>query len=127
MKRIVLALFLLAGMSGVSLAQDSLKVEPVPPATEGQYGESATGASEGESKEDRVKVQASEIPARMGEELRKNDKYAGWENGTIFYEKNSDQYLVHIQKENTTETYRFTKLGEPVTDDALRKEPAERQ
>ena len=71
-----------------------------------------------EQKEDRVEVRKDELPAAMKDALNADGKYAGWEDSPVYYERNTDQYLIHIKSENTTQTYRFDKKGVPIVTDA---------
>jgi hypothetical protein len=99
---------------GVAWAQDSLQVQPSPALPQGQYD----SVGQELQKEERVEVQQADIPSIMKDELQRNEKYKGWENGAIYFEKNSNQYLVHVVRENTTQTFRFDKSGKPVMTDS---------
>ena len=77
-----------------------------------------------EQKEDRVEIQKDELPAAMKTALNSDAKYKGWEDSPVYYERNTDQYLIHITGENSTQTFRFDKKGTPIVTDvpALRRE-----
>jgi hypothetical protein len=64
-------------------------------------------------KEDRVEVKKENLPPRMQEAL-KEEKYAGWESGNVFFEKGTEQFILHIATDNTTRTFRFDKEGNPL-------------
>jgi hypothetical protein len=100
--------------SSTAFAQDSLQVQPSQSLPQGQY---ETPGKESHQKEDRVEVARDQIPPLMKDALDRDGKYTGWENGQIFFEKNSDQYIIHIVKDNTTETFRFDKTGKEITTD----------
>ena len=85
---------------------------------QGQYGTQEISDTLNVVKEDRVEVSHDAIPATMKKELDENTAYEGWEAGNVFYERNTDQYIVHIKKDNTTHTYRFDSKG-----NAIRTEP----
>jgi hypothetical protein len=113
-----LKLLLLSGLIGLSataFAQDSLRVQPSPSLSPGQ-SENA-GELKKDEKEQRVEVAEEKIPASMKRILDGDEKYSGWREGGVFYESSSDQYLVHIVKDNATRTYRFDKSGEPIITD----------
>ena len=97
-----------------SFAQDSLQVQPSP----GVPQQQSDSAGQELQKEDRVEVQQADIPSAMKDELQRDEKYKGWESGKIYYEKNSNQYLVHVIRENTTQTFRFDKSGKAVMTDS---------
>lgn len=68
------------------------------------------------SKEDRVEVEISELPELLQNRLENDAQYAGWEEGTVYLEKNTNEYLLHISQENTTRTYRFDEFGNALHD-----------
>jgi hypothetical protein len=108
----IIALFVCSWMMvGVANAQDSLRVQPSPslPQRHEKIG------NQHEQKEDRIEVNPGDIPSKMRDALQNESKYRGWENGRLYFEKNSDQYLLHLVKENSTQTYRFDKSGYPIT------------
>jgi hypothetical protein len=94
----------------VATAQDSLRVEPMPPAVPAQ-----PSPSDAERKEDRVPIDDEELPPNMKAVLGSDEKYKGWEEGTIYFDRSADQFLIHIIRENKTETFRFDKDGTAVT------------
>jgi hypothetical protein len=106
-------------------AQDTLQSQPVPSLPQGHHG--AKGEDNATMKEDRVEVSRGDLPPLMKTALQHEEKYAGWEKGTVYFEKNSDQYIVHIVKENTTETFRFDKKGKAITSEGTLKEEEVRQ
>jgi hypothetical protein len=64
-------------------------------------------------KEDRVEVRKENLPPKMQAAL-KEDKYAGWETGNVFFEKGTEQFILHMATDNTTRTFRFDKDGNPL-------------
>ena len=84
-----------------------------PAQPQGQYGSPSIQDSLDIQKEDRVEVADQDLPEQMKQEL-KAEKYAGWENGNVFFEKNTEQYVLHLEAENGTRTYRFDKEGRPL-------------
>ena len=115
--------------SGCVLAQkDSVSTaQPEPGHPQGQYGTQRVPQPAGDLKEDRVEVESSQIPPVMLDELNANSTYAGWEEGNIFYEKNTDQYIVHVVRDNTTHTFRFDKAGNAIRTDAPVDSSGDRQ
>jgi hypothetical protein len=92
-------------------AQDSLQVQPSPGLPAGQP------ANQPAQKEDRIEIKHQEVPAKLRNVLQADSKYQGWENGNLYFERTTDQYLLHLIKENSTQTYRFDKAGKPITTD----------
>ena len=116
MKAIAIILGLL-GCSTIAGAQDSLRTEPIPSRQQGQYGSPASGKEAGR-KEDRVSVPLQELPAAITTQLESNDKFTGWEKGTAFYDRSSDQYLLHVSDGDGTRTFKFDKSGTQISDEA---------
>jgi maltooligosyltrehalose synthase len=106
----------LALATTVLWSQDSVNVTP-PALPQGQYGTQNIPEQREEQKEDRVEVDRNRIPPAMQKALKESSRYEGWETGNIFYERNTDQYLVHIIRENKTVTFRFDKHGNPIVTD----------
>jgi hypothetical protein len=96
-----------------SLAQDSTSGQPIPALPQGQYG-SPVNDSEAARKEDRVDVDATSLPPAMKDVLARDEKFDGWEKQPIYFDKSTDQYIVHVVKENGTQTFRFNKNGDPI-------------
>lgn len=114
---VIFSLACLLVTGGVHAQSDSSVLQPQP----GQYGTQRVPDQQiKEQKEDRTEVQSESLPPAMLDHLGKNEKYQGWEDATIYYEKNTDQYLLNIVRPNSTETFRFDKQGEPIeTDKAI--------
>ena len=71
-----------------------------------------------EQKEDRVEIRKDELPPAMKTALDADAKFKGWQDSPVYFERNTDQYLIHITSENTTQTYRFDKKVVPIVTDA---------
>jgi hypothetical protein len=67
-----------------------------------------------DQKEDRVEISREKLPSSMLKELENNPRYEGWEEGNVFYEQNTDQFIVHVIRDNSTQTFRFDKEGHPL-------------
>src|SRR4051794_10970701 len=63
-------------------------------------------------KKDMVRVQSAEVPASLRKTLE-DPMYVGWENATIWRNKNTNEYSMELMSGNTTTTYRFDKSGKP--------------
>jgi len=63
---------------------------------------------------DRVRVQASDLPASMRQTLS-GAQYKGWETAPIYMNKSTNQYSLDLQNNGTTRTYTFDQNGKPVT------------
>ncbi len=120
-----MALALAAG--SVYAQQDSVSSQPEPLQPQGQYGTQRVPQPAGDLKEDRAEVQRDQLPPPMLDELNTNPTYSGWEEGNVFFEKNTDQFIVHVVKENTTHTFRFDKDGNAIRTDAPVDSSGDRQ
>jgi rRNA pseudouridine-1189 N-methylase Emg1 (Nep1/Mra1 family) len=70
-----------------------------------------------EQKEDRMEVQKNDLPAAMVQLLENSDQYDGWDESPVYFEKNTDQYVINVVRDNTTQTFRFSKKGEAIKTD----------
>lgn len=99
--------------------------EQLPPATDGQHETETVPDTLDVQKEDRAEMAAERLPARMHEVL-KETKYSGWEKGNVFFEKSTDQYILHITGPDGTRTYRFDIEGRPLESDPPARVEGER-
>ena len=60
------------------------------------------------------KVEASQVPASVQQSL-KTEKYKGWENSGVYYNKSTNQYSVDIRTGATPGVYYFDQNGKTVT------------
>jgi hypothetical protein len=128
MKAFILTLALGLVSVGVFAQKDSVSTDqPEPGQPQGQYGTQRVPQPAGDLKEDRVEVESDQVPPAMLDELNANSTYAGWEEGNIFYEKNTDQYIIHVVRDNTTHTFRFDKEGNAIRTDAPVNSSGDRQ
>lgn len=105
-------IFLIAVLfAPAALGQDTLRLEPSPSM------QRSGGPDEEIQKEDRVSVKQEDLPSAMMDLMDRDDKYSGWRSGTFFFEKNTDQFLIHIIQDNATETFRFDREGNPLMSD----------
>ncbi len=97
-----------------ALGQDTLEVTPVAP------GPSENRIMDSDQKEERVAVELDKLPPRMQKTLADDAKFANWkEGGDLYYDKGSEQYIVHVVSDNKTITYRFDKKGNPLATDEM--------
>jgi hypothetical protein len=94
-----------------------------PPVTEGP---SRTKQSPSQAdqfrKEDRIIVEREKLPDVLRRTLNESDRYKGWQNSTIYFDRSVKQYILHLGEANTTRTYRFDEDGKPVNqEDVIRK------
>jgi len=68
-----------------------------------QQGDRTQG-QDGYANEGMVIIDKSELPSSLKKTLQK-DKYSGWENGTIYHNTNTDEYVI------APRAYRFDKNG----------------
>ena len=103
-----LAAMVFVFLGQVSFAQtDSANATPPSPEPPGTQQHPAAE----NQKEDRVEIPKEKLPSAMLEELDNNPRYEGWEEGNVFYERNTGQFIVHVKRDNTTQTFRFDKEG----------------
>jgi hypothetical protein len=60
------------------------------------------------------KVETSQIPAPVQQTLR-SEKYTGWENDGLYFNKSTNQYSVDIRTGDTPGLYYFDQNGRTVT------------
>lgn len=113
-----IAIMLLASVTA-SAQQDTTRFTVPQAMPQGQYGTQEISDTLNVVKEDRVEVADDAIPPAMKQELDKNPAYEGWEQGNVFFERNTSQYIVHIKKDNTTHTYRFDREGNAIRTDPM--------
>lgn len=102
-------------MSSLAFGQDSLIVQPVPSLPQGQYGT----PGDDDEKEDRVEVRRENLPGKMTDALERFDKFDGWEESPVYFETNSDQFIVTVVRDNSTQTFRFDKEGNEIAGEAV--------
>jgi hypothetical protein len=65
-----------------------------------------------------VEVQVADLPEAVSQTL-KDAKYSGWEEGKIYLDPESGEYLISIEKDGqAAQQYRFDRNGTDVTDNA---------
>lgn len=115
LKSIIFCSLLAGGSFSVTAQADSTMQDNLPATPQGQYGtQRVPDQHVDEQKEDRVEVERTALPPDMLSHLNKDSQFEGWDQSPVFYEKNTEQYLVNIVKENSTRTYRFDKQGKPL-------------
>jgi hypothetical protein len=103
---LTLAASLFIGAAAV-LAQDTTRTEP----QRDQQDQQDRYRTEG-----MVEVQVADLPEVVSQTL-KDSKYSGWEEGKIYLDPESGEYLVAIEKDGqATRHYRFDRNGLDVTD-----------
>lgn len=65
-----------------------------------------------------------ELPRRVLKALTHEFQYKGWERGELFYDRNTENYLVQIPRNNDIYVYTLSAEGKPVSVDVYRKEGA---
>lgn len=62
-----------------------------------------------------ILVSKDAIPRKLRRKLERNDVYRGWEQGTLYYDRAIDQYLLRIRKGNAITTYGLAADGSAVS------------
>ena len=62
---------------------------------------------------DYITMKVDDVPSSLRTTLR-GDEYTGWESGTFYQNKSSNQYLVQIGSGNDTKSYYFDRNGKRV-------------
>ena len=66
-------------------------------------------------KEAIVAVPHASLPADLSKSLDGDDIYAGWKDTTVYYDANTNLYLIHIKTEESLKVYGLNDKGKPVT------------
>lgn len=67
--------------------------------------------------EDKKRISAEELPAPVRETLESGDHYAGWKEGVIFEDRNTEEYIIELKEGAKTKSYRFNKEGRPIVEE----------
>lgn len=60
-----------------------------------------------------------EVPEDVLEAIRERKQYAGWEDSTVYYDKDTELYLIPVEREDGIRIYGLNKHGKPVTFDMV--------
>jgi hypothetical protein len=60
-------------------------------------------------------VKSEELPSSLRTTLR-GDEYTGWESGTFYQNRSTNQYLVRVGTGNDAKSYYFDKNGKRIKD-----------
>ena len=67
--------------------------------------------------EERQRITPEEVPDQVRETLESSAKYAGWEKAMVFFDKNTEEYLVEFKDAGKTTTFRFNREGRPIMEE----------
>jgi hypothetical protein len=101
------------GSSSSSSSQDQQGGSSTSQSTSGTEG--TTGSASYQNQRDLVRVQSSDVPASLRSTLQ-GAEYKGWENGTVYRNKTTNEYVVEVGDGTNKKTYRFDRNGKRVGD-----------
>jgi len=61
-----------------------------------------------------IRLSPDSLPKRVVETLAHDDIFKGWQKASLYYDKNTKLYVIHLASGNSIRTYRFNADGEPV-------------
>lgn len=64
-------------------------------------------------------VPVNKLPSRLLEVLESEDQYKGWQDSTIYFEKNTGLYLVPVKYKEGVKIFGLSENGDPVTFDEI--------
>ena len=65
------------------------------------------------------------IPTRLRKTLQDNPLYSGWEGAPLYFDKNTDLYMLYMKNEKAITVYGFSEKGKAITYNSYSK-PADR-
>lgn len=68
-----------------------------------------------EPKDRIVAVAPDALPADLLTSLERNELYAGWKDTTVYYDANTNLYLVHVKTGESVKIFGLNENGKPVT------------
>jgi hypothetical protein len=112
MRKLILTVagMLMVGMIAVN-AQDTLNTNK--PQTQSQSGYNT------QVPKDFVTIKVDDVPSSLRTTLR-GDEYTGWESGTFYQNKSTNQYLVQVGTGNDMKSYYFDRGGKRVKDPGMK-------
>jgi hypothetical protein len=66
-----------------------------------------------------VKVSYETLSKKFKKGVSKIDQFAGWEKSPIYFDKNTNRYLIEMREGNDIKIYGFNENGRPVTYDEV--------
>jgi hypothetical protein len=111
MKKVILSLaaMFMFGVVCVNAQTDSVQQVPADQPAMQQEGSPSTNYRS----DDKVRVPASQVPTALRQTL-KQSKYSGWENSSIYFNQNSNEYSLDLMEGNVLKTYRFDQNGKVI-------------
>ena len=115
MKKTILTLVgLLMIGAGVNAQSDSTTTNVPDNYSQMNQAEPSGTSAQQPVNQDRVRVQATDLPASMRQTLS-GAQYKGWESAPIYMNKSTNQYSFDLANNGTTKTYTFDQSGKPIT------------
>ena len=113
-KILVIAAFFLFGSTAVFSQSDSTRYINGLPVSEDDTARQAPQTDFTPANK-RVPVAEAYLPAELREVLDEEEIYRGWQDTTIYFERNTGLYIVPIRYSEGVKIFGLTKDGEPVT------------
>jgi hypothetical protein len=105
------AAFLLIGVATIK-AQDTLNTNKPKPENQSSYQQDVP--------KNYFIMKTDDVPASVRTTLRE-DEYTGWEAGTFYQNRSTNQYLLRVGTGNDVKSYYFDKTGRRVKEPNQRK------
>jgi hypothetical protein len=111
---LLVAAFLLSGATAVCAQEDSTRYIFGLPVSEDDTA-SQVVANDLEPKNRYTPVSANDLPEKLRNVLQKKEQYRGWQDSTIYLERNTGLYIVPIKYDEGVKLFGFSENGHPVT------------
>ena len=67
--------------------------------------------------ENRKRIKPEEVPQPVRETLQSNAQYNAWQDSKIYYDENTEEYVLEFTDASKTKTYRFNKEGKQILEE----------
>lgn len=64
--------------------------------------------------ESRKRIQPEEVPQPVRETLQSRAEYNDWQNAKIYFDENTEEYILEFSEAAETKSYRFNPEGKPI-------------
>lgn len=64
--------------------------------------------------EKRKRITAEEVPEPVRQTLQSDSAYDDWQDAALYYDENTEEYILEFRKAAKARTYRFNKAGKRI-------------